>query len=182
MPEGAVFVDRDGTIIREREYLSDPDGVELLPGAADGLAAFRAAGYPVIVVTNQSGMARGYFDEADYRAVQQEVERQLADAGVEVLASYFCPHHPAVTGPCRCRKPAPGLFEDAARDHGLDLSRSVYIGDRLRDLEPGVAAGGDAFLVRTGYGQDEEETAPATVRVVDDVAAAASSFLADGGR
>lgn len=182
MARRAVFVDRDGTIIREREYLSDPGDVELLPGAAEGLAAFHAAGYAVVIVTNQSGIARGYYGEAEYRAVEAEVERRLARAGVDVLASYHCPHHPDFTGPCPCRKPAVGLFEEAARDHDLELARSVYVGDRVRDVAPGLAAGGEAFLVRTGYGREEEEAAPASVRVVDDVAEAAEVLVPGAGR
>ena len=181
MADPAVFVDRDGTIIREAEYLSDPAAVELLPGAAEGLRAFRAAGYPVVIVTNQSGIARGYYGEAEYRAVEAEVERQLAEAGVAVLGAYHCPHHPDHTGPCRCRKPEPGLFEDAAAAHDLELSASVFIGDRLRDIEPGRALGGTAVLVRTGYGGEEEAAAPADVLVVEDLAAAAGAILRPAG-
>lgn len=182
MPEPAAFVDRDGTIIREREYLSDPADVELLPGAVEGLRAFQDAGYAIVLVTNQSGIARGYYGEAEYRAVEAEVERRLAQAGVDVRGAYHCPHHPEITGPCRCRKPAPGLFEDAAADHDLALSESVYIGDRLRDVTPGAALGGTAVLVRTGYGEEEAGAAPPEVRVVDDLAAAARSILGPGGR
>ena len=182
MPDAAVFVDRDGTVIREAEYLSDPRDVVLLPGAAAGLRAFREAGFPVVIVTNQSGIARGYYTEADYHAVQAEVERRLAEAGVDVVGAYHCPHHPDFTGPCRCRKPAPGLFEDAAAEHHLDLSRSIFIGDRLRDIEPARALGGTPILVRTGYGGEEAGAAPADVRVVADLEAAARSVLEPGGR
>ena len=182
MPDAAVFVDRDGTVIREKEYLSDPADVELLPGAAAGLRAFRDAGYPIVIVTNQSGIARGYYTEADYRAVEAEVERRLAELGVDVLAAYHCPHHPDFTGPCECRKPAPGLFRDAAGAHDLDLAGSIYIGDRLRDIEPGRVLGGTPVLVRTGYGESEAATAPADVRVVADLEAAARSVLGGGGR
>ena len=181
MADAAVFVDRDGTIIREAEYLSDPTSVELLPGAAEGLRAFRAADYPIVIVTNQSGIARGYYGEAEYRAVETEVERQLAEAGVTVLGAYHCPHHPEHTGPCRCRKPAPGLFEDAAAAHDLELGASIFIGDRLRDIEPGRALGGTAVLVRTGYGEKEEAAAPGDVLVVDDLAAAARAVLGSAG-
>lgn len=181
MPDRALFVDRDGTVIREGKYLSDPAEAELLPGVAEGLTAFQAAGYGIVIATNQSGIARGYYGEADYRAVEEEVERQLAVAGVRILGSYFCPHHPEWTGPCDCRKPATGLFERAARDHGLDLARSVYVGDRLRDVEPGRVLGGTAVLVRTGYGEREVAWAPAGVLVVDDLAAAARLLLAGDG-
>lgn len=171
----AVFVDRDGTLIREGEYLSDPADVELLPGALEALAAFAAAGYAIVVVTNQSGIARGYYDEAAYRQVEAEVERRLTAGGIRVMGTYHCPHHPAFTGRCDCRKPATGLFRQAAREHGLDLERSVYVGDRLRDIAPAAELGGTAILVRTGYGVEEANAAPRDVRVVNDLRAAAAA-------
>lgn len=183
-PEGAgkpaVLVDRDGTVIRERDYLADPGGVELLPGAAEGLRAFRSHGYAVVILTNQSGIARGLYDQASYRAVAKEVERRLAEAGVPVLGSYHCPHHPDFTGPCDCRKPASGLAERAAEEHGLDLSRSVFIGDRLRDVEMARRFGGVSVLVRTGYGAAEAASAPADVLVADDLEEAAGRLLDEG--
>jgi D-glycero-D-manno-heptose 1,7-bisphosphate phosphatase len=169
----AVFVDRDGTIIREKDYLSDPAGVELLPGAAAGLRAFADAGYAIVIVTNQSGIGRGYFTEGEYRSVQRRVLELLERDGVTVLASYHCPHHPDHTGPCDCRKPAPGMSVRAIREHGLDAARSIWIGDRLRDVTAAKELGGDAVLVRTGYGLEEAPDAPDDVRVVDDLAAAA---------
>jgi D-glycero-D-manno-heptose 1,7-bisphosphate phosphatase len=177
MPDPAVFVDRDGTVIRERDYLSDPADVELLPGAAEALRAFQDAGYAVVIVTNQSGIARGYYGEADYRAVAAEVERRLRAEGVEIRGAYHCPHHPDITGPCRCRKPAPGMFEEAAADHDLALDRSVYIGDRVRDIAPGLERGGTGVLVRTGYGEAEAVGAPSGAVVVEDLAAAARRLL-----
>ena len=174
----AVFVDRDGTIIREREYLSDPAGVELLPGAVEGLRAFRDAGFAVVIVTNQSGIARGYYDEGQYAAVQRRLVELLGGAGVPVLASYHCPHHPAHTGPCDCRKPAPGLFLRAIAEHGLDPRRSVWVGDRLRDVEAAGDLGGRAALVRTGYGAGEAASAPAWVEVVANLADAAKRLMA----
>jgi D-glycero-D-manno-heptose 1,7-bisphosphate phosphatase len=174
----AVFVDRDGTIIREREYLADPAGVELLPGAAEGLAALTSAGFAVVIITNQSGIARGYFDEEAYRAVQDRVETELARRGAPVLASYHCPHHPAYTGPCDCRKPGNALFRLAAREHGLDLGASAFVGDRLRDVQPARSVGGVAVLVRTGYGGQEAGEAPEWVTVVADLAEAAGTIIA----
>lgn len=173
MTRPAAFIDRDGTLIVEREYLADPDGVELLPGAADALRALAAAGFALVVVTNQSGIARGLYSEADFRAVQHRLETILAGHGVHLHAVYHCPHHPDITGACDCRKPAHGLFLRAARDLGLDLAASVYIGDRLRDVTPGLALGGRAILVRTGYGGGEAAAAPAAVAVADDLRAAA---------
>jgi D-glycero-D-manno-heptose 1,7-bisphosphate phosphatase len=177
----AALVDRDGTIIREREYLSDPAGVELLPGAAEGLRALQSAGYAIVIVTNQSGIARGLYDESAYAAVEAEVERRLAEAGVHVLGSYHCPHHPDFSGPCDCRKPAPGLALRAAREHDLDLGRSAFIGDRVRDVAMATALGGIPVLVRSGYGRAEEVGAPGDVRVVDTLAEAAD-LLTGAGR
>lgn len=173
----AVFVDRDGTLIEERQYLADPAEVALLDGAVEALRRFSGAGYRVVVVTNQSGIARGYYDEAAYRRVEREVTARLKAGGVPVTATYHCPHHPDHTGPCACRKPGTGLFERAAAEHQLDLSRSVYIGDRVRDVEPGLRLGGRAILVRTGYGVDEESGAPGGVVVVEDLGGAADAIL-----
>jgi D-glycero-D-manno-heptose 1,7-bisphosphate phosphatase len=177
-PRRAAFVDRDGTIIHEREYLAVPEGVTLLPHAADGLATLHDAGFAIIIVTNQSAIARGYFTEEAYRAVQHEVVRQLGSLGIPILDSYHCPHHPDFTGPCACRKPAPGLFERAAREHQLDLAASVFIGDRLRDVAPARRWGALPVLVRTGYGEQEAPDAPPWVRVADHLAAAAGMVLA----
>jgi D-glycero-D-manno-heptose 1,7-bisphosphate phosphatase len=174
----AVFVDRDGTIIREREYLADPEDVELLPGAAHGLSLLHRAGFPIIIVTNQSGIARGYFTEEAYQAVQGDVVRKLARRGVPILASYHCPHHPDFTGDCDCRKPATGLVERAAREHGMNLAASVFIGDRIRDVVAAHRFGGLAILVRTGYGEAEARHAPAWVHVADDLSEAAGTVLA----
>jgi D-glycero-D-manno-heptose 1,7-bisphosphate phosphatase len=152
--------------------------VELLPGAAEGLAALAAAGFAVVIITNQSGIARGYFDEAAYRAVQDRVEAELARRGAPVLASYHCPHHPDYTGPCDCRKPRDALFRLAAREHGLDLGASACVGDRLRDVEPARSVGAVAVLVRTGYGDEEAGDAPEWVTVVADLAVAAGTIIA----
>ena len=169
----AAFIDRDGTIMREREYVSDPALVELLPGAIDGLRALQAAGYTLVVVSNQSGIARGYYDDAAYRAVQARLLALLEERGVEVAGSYHCPHHPDFTGPCDCRKPATGLFREAAAELGLDLARSIFAGDRLRDVEPAGALGGRAFLVRSGYGAEEAGAAGPDIVVCEDLAAVA---------
>ena len=169
----AAFVDRDGTIIREKEYLADPAGVELLPGAAAGLRKLADAGYALVIVSNQSGIARGLYDEAAYRAVERRLLDVLAGVGVPIEGSYHCPHHPDFTGPCDCRKPMPGLFLRAARELGLDPARSILVGDRLRDVEPARELGGRAFLVRTGYGAGEATEAPGDVVVCDDLEAVA---------
>ncbi len=173
----AVFVDRDGTLISERHFLADPVGVDPTPGALVALASLRRAGYALVVVTNQSGIARGVYTEKDYRAVAARLERILQDAGVALDATYYCPHHPDYTGPCECRKPATGMFRRAATDLGLDLRRSWYVGDKITDVLPAIELGGRGILVRSGYGRELEEAAPPGVAVVEDLAAAAAHIL-----
>ncbi len=163
----AVFLDRDGTIIHDAHYLADPAGVRLLPGVAAAIARLNAAGIPVVVVTNQSGIGRGYFSEADFRAVQARTEELLAAEGAKVDAVYHCPHAPDAESPCDCRKPGVGLFLRAAAEHGLDPARSWYVGDRLRDLAPAQRLGGRGILVRAGAEHGEAERAPDHVAVVD---------------
>jgi D-glycero-D-manno-heptose 1,7-bisphosphate phosphatase len=143
----AVFLDRDGTIIHDAEYLRDADSVDLLPGAAEAIGRLNTRGIPVIVVTNQSGIARGLLTEADYEAVRARLDELLAAEGARIDASYFCPHHPDFTGPCDCRKPSTLLYRRAAADHALDLTRSTFIGDRWRDIAPGLDLGGRGILV-----------------------------------
>lgn len=170
----AAFVDRDGTIIAERNYISDPDDVRVLAGAADGLRALREAGYLLIVVTNQSGIARGLVTPEQYEAVNARMIELLRADGVELDAIYCCPHHPDFTGPCDCRKPASGLYEKAARDHRIELSRSVYIGDKASDVIPAQRLGGHGILVRTGHGSAQAAEVEASIPTVDDLAAAAA--------
>ncbi len=150
MAYSAVFLDRDGTIMADPGYPSDPAGVELLPGAAAAIRTLNELEIPVVVVTNQSGIGRGLVPAERFEAVQREVERRLADAGARIDAVYHCPHDPTRVA-CRCRKPGTELFERAARDlGGIELRDAAYIGDRLRDVLPGVALGGRAILVTGG--------------------------------
>jgi D-glycero-D-manno-heptose 1,7-bisphosphate phosphatase len=176
---GAVFVDRDGTLMVERYYLADPDGVRLVPGSVKALSALREAGFALVVVTNQSGLARGLYSLDDYRAVARRLDQLLSDAGAPVDATYYCPHHPDVTGPCDCRKPDTGMYVRAATELGLDLADSWYVGDKVTDVLPAGSLGGRGIMVRTGYGREQEGDAPPGVAVVDDLAAAASLILAD---
>lgn len=181
IPRPAVFLDRDGTLIRETGYLADPDAVELLPGAARALRDLAAAGYPLVVVSNQSGIARGLFSEARVHATMARLRAQLRARGVELTAIYFCPHHPEQG--CPCRKPRPGLLERAADDLGLLLERSVMIGDKRIDAVAGREAGGRGVLVRTGYGREEERAgggAPVADRVCEDLPGAAEWLLESG--
>ena len=177
----AVFLDRDGTVVEERDYLANPAHVRLLPGAADAIRRMRAAGYPVVLVTNQSGIARGLYRLEQYHAVQARVEQLLRDAGAAVDGTYYCPHHPDFTGPCDCRKPGPGMYSAAARDLSVAPERSWFVGDKLTDVQPALGFGGRGILVRTGYGRDQEARVPAGVAVVDDLTAAADLILAHGG-
>ena len=133
----AAFIDRDGTIIQDASYVRDPADVVLLPEAADAIRRLNDRGIAVIVVTNQSGIARGYLDLTDYRRVEARLDELLVQQGARIDATYMCPHLPEITGPCDCRKPGLGLYKRAIAEHGLDASRSLFTGDRWRDVEPG---------------------------------------------
>jgi D-glycero-D-manno-heptose 1,7-bisphosphate phosphatase len=174
----AVFIDRDGTLLEECDYLADPERVRFLPGSLDALRRLRAAGFALVLVTNQSGIARGLYSERDYHAVQARVDALLARAGTPLDGTYYCPHHPDFTGPCDCRKPGTGMYRSAKRDLGIALGRSWFVGDKITDVLPAVALGGRGVLVRTGYGRQEERRKPPQAAVVDDLAAAADLILA----
>jgi D-glycero-D-manno-heptose 1,7-bisphosphate phosphatase len=152
----AVFLDRDGTLMRDVDYCGDPHGVEVFPGAADALRRLKTNGYKLVVITNQSGVGRGYFTEEDYRAVEAEFVRQLGDGLLD--GSYHCPDPPG-TNSTR-RKPAPGMIFEAQRDHHLDLARSWFVGDKASDIECGRKAGVRTILVQTGYGAGEMDCGP----------------------
>ena len=151
----AVFLDRDGTLIEDRPYLRDPAQVHLLPGASEAVRRLNAAAIPAVVVTNQSGIARGRLTEADYAATVRRLDELLATAGARLDGHYHCPHLPDLTGPCDCRKPGPLLYERAARDLDLDLAASWWVGDRERDLGAADRFGGRAILLLTGAGPGE---------------------------
>lgn len=173
----AVFLDRDGTIIAEKSYLDDPDDVELVPGAADAVRRLRDAGYAVVIVTNQSGIARGLYSLDDYRAVAAKLEEELAAHGASPDATRFCPHHPDHTGPCDCRKPGTGMHRGAAEELGIDFDRSFFVGDKPSDVLPAGKLGGQGILVRTGYGAEHEGDVSEETWIVDDLAAAAERIL-----
>jgi histidinol-phosphate phosphatase family protein len=167
-----VFLDRDGTIIEDTGYVGDADRVRLLPGAAAAIARLNRAGIPVVVVTNQSGIARGLLDEAGYQATRARLDRLLAEQGARIDRHYHCPHHPDFTGPCQCRKPGPLLYRRAAEELGLDLAASWWIGDRPRDVLASETFGGRAILLTTS-GPDPFTTAR-------DLPAAVNLMLASG--
>jgi D-glycero-D-manno-heptose 1,7-bisphosphate phosphatase len=166
-----VFLDRDGTIIEEVGYLREPAGVKLIPGAAGGIRRLNERGVAVVVVTNQAGVGRGYFPETAVAEVHGEVARQLAGAGGGARwdAIYYCPHHP--DDACDCRKPGPGMFRRAAAEHGLDLTRSFVVGDKVSDVRAGALLGCRTVLVLTGYGIEEAGRAKAAGLTPDHVAA-----------
>ena len=170
----AVFFDRDGTLIRDVGYVCEPDQVELLAGAVEAIRKLRAKGFAAVVVTNQSGIARGIFDEGDFQATQARVEELLARRGVYLDGVYMCPHHPGFTGPCECRKPGTALFERAASELALDLARSFFVGDQMRDVIAAEKLGGTPILVATGHDAAER---PPHVPFLPDVKAAAEYIL-----
>jgi D-glycero-D-manno-heptose 1,7-bisphosphate phosphatase len=166
----AVFIDRDGTLTEEVGYVNHPKRLRLLPRSADAVRRLNAAGIPAVVVTNQAGLARGYFSEDVMQAVNASLVEQLKQAGAHVDGIYVCPHHPTEGEPpwravCDCRKPKPGLLLRAAAELGLDLGASVMVGDKPSDLEVAPLVGARAVLVLTGYGQGEWEYRRATFKV-----------------
>jgi len=176
----AVFLDRDGTLITERDYLSDPDGVQLAPDAINALRSLRRAGYALVVVTNQSGIARGLYTEADYHAVATRLNQMLSQAGVPLDGMYHCPHLLDVTGPCSCRKPATGMYLQASAELGLDPSRSWFVGDKVTDVLPAAELQGRGILVLTGHGNEAVASLPPGAAVAADLAAAARHITTAG--
>ena len=142
-----VFLDRDGTIVEDTHFISRPEDVRLLPGAAEGIARLNQAGIPVVVVTNQSGIGRGYFTVADYQRVTDTITGELAKAGARVDAVYYCPHAPSNSEPCPCRKPGTALFDEALGKFGIPGSRAAFVGDRVRDVSPALPFGGTGYLI-----------------------------------
>ncbi len=194
-PRPAVFLDRDGTLIREVHYIARPEQVELLLSAADSIARLRAAGFACVVVSNQSGVGRGMLTEADMHTVQHEVERQLVATHPRAVldAAYFCTFAPPKdtdTSPDRRsridhpdRKPAPGMLLRAAREHNLDLARSWMVGDMLSDILAGKNAGVHATIhVQTGHGKSQPDAAQQADFSVADLAAAVEVILGSSAR
>src|SRR5918999_1621312 len=151
-----VFLDRDGTINEEVSYLGHPDLLCLIPGAAEAIRLLNEADCLAIVVSNQSGVGRGYFSTATVEAIHQQLAKQLAIHGAYVDAIYYCPHHPSEG--CNCRKPKTGMLVRAARDYGIDMHRAFVVGDKVSDLDAGRQVGCKTVLVLTGYGEQARET------------------------
>jgi D-glycero-D-manno-heptose 1,7-bisphosphate phosphatase len=188
----AAFLDRDGTIIEDPGYLGDPEGIRFIPGAIDALRSLQRAGYRLVLVTNQAGVARGLLTETDVHRVNERLTALLAEAGVHLGGIYYCPHHPEYGPPeyrrdCDCRKPKPGLIHRAIRDLGLDPSRSVVIGDHVTDAALAQAfAGMVGIMLRTGHGVEQwqkiqDGAVAGPEHVADDLAAAVEWFLARAG-
>ena len=152
----AVFLDRDGTIMEDAHYIKSPAQVRLLPGAAAAVRRINEADVPAIVVTNQSGIARGIFTVEDYEAVRRQFEALLAAEGAHIDASYYCPHNPNATGPCSCRKPGTKMFEDALRDFKLDPHKVAYVGDRWRDVAAAEKLGGRGIMIESSETTDDD--------------------------
>ena len=181
----AVFLDRDGTLIEEVGYLERLERLAFFPYSVDAVRLLNRAGYVVVVVTNQAGVARGMFDEAFVNDLHRHIGDVLHAGAARVEGFYYCPHHPegTVAGyarACDCRKPQPGLLRNAASELEIDLARSWVVGDRWHDLQAGAAVGARGILVRTGYGR-AAEGAPArgveAAAIVDDLISAASWIL-----
>ena len=181
---GAAFLDRDGTIIDDVHYIARPELVRLRPEVAPAIARLNRAGIPVIVVTNQSGMARGLISQADYDSVAARMAELLAREDAHIDATYVCPHHPDFGGACDCRKPGTRLFRQAAVDRRLDLRRSTYIGDRWRDVAPGIELGGRPLLIVDDLtnAEERERAVRAGVEVVGSLGEAVERMLASPTR
>ncbi len=152
----AVFFDRDGTINEESGYLSNPDDLSLIKGAAEAVKRLNSIGIKVIVISNQSGVGRGFFSEEDLARVNKRLTDLLLSRGARIDAIYYCPHHPEDN--CECRKPKPGLLKKAALEHSIDLIRSYVVGDKKTDVELAGNAGSKGILVKTGFGSDQLKT------------------------
>ena len=177
----AVFLDRDGTLNVERQYLHDPEALEIFPGTGLALKRLMDAGYVLFIVTNQSGIGRGYYLEKDMHAVNDRLTEVLAANGVQFKKIYFAPESPEEDSPGR--KPNPKFLKDAASEFGVDLPQSFMVGDKTTDIQCGWNAGvKKSILVRTGYGADLERDEPdivAKAAIVDDIVAAADWILND---
>ena len=182
----AVFLDRDGTLIDLVPYLHDPAQVRLVPGAAEALRRLREAGWARVLVTNQSGVARGYYGLEEVERVHARLLELLRANGADLDAIEICPHHPDFGSPCDCRKPAPGMLTRAAERLGIDFRSSWVVGDRWEDIATGRPLGCRGILVMTGYGREQlaagaDPALVAATEVAADIAAAADRILGLGG-
>lgn len=184
MPARAVFLDRDGTLLEEANYLDRIERLVFYPFTVDAVRLLNRAGFAVVVITNQAGIARGIVKESFVADAHAHIAARLARGGARIDAFYYCPHHPDAVVPeyrqaCDCRKPGSALFTRAAKDLDLDLERSFAVGDRWHDIDAGQRVGARGVLVRTGYGGAEEASAAAhhPAAIVDNLIAAVSWIL-----
>jgi D-glycero-D-manno-heptose 1,7-bisphosphate phosphatase len=159
IPQSAIFIDRDGTLNEDIGYVSSPEELTLYPRAAEAVRLINEAGFKAIVITNQSGIARGMYTEESLNAIHEKMIEELADSGAKLDGVYYCPHHPEIGNAryrmaCDCRKPQTGMLDRAAREHNIDLSRSFVIGDKASDINLAHNAGARGALVLTGYGRE----------------------------
>lgn len=180
----ACFLDRDGVLITDMDYLKDPEKVELIPRAAEALKMLKKAGYMIIVISNQSGVARGMFEESDVIAVNRKINELLSKDGIPIDDFYYCPHHfegnvAEYSFECECRKPSPGMILQATEDHDIDLSKSFMIGDKVSDFHAANNAGCHlGILVRTGHGESQiAENDTSGIQVCDDISCAVEWYL-----
>lgn len=174
-----VLLDRDGTIIVDKHYLHDPDGVELLPGAIEGLKKMQELGFGLAVLTNQSGVGRGYYDEASVHACNLRMKELLSLHGVVIDGVYHCPHAPEET--CDCRKPATGMMDQAARELDFEPSRAYMVGDKKADMGVGRNTGATTILVRTGKGAEQEAKCAGVADFVADDLLQAAKYIEESG-
>ena len=152
----AAFLDRDGTLIEDAVYLANSSQMRLLPGATEAVRRLNDHGLLVIVVTNQSGIAQGLLSEAQYEETRARLIKLMQQAGAQIDATFHCPHYPPISGPCECRKPGTLLYRRAAEQFGIDLAASLYVGDRDRDIAPGLSFDGFVRLVPSGSTPETE--------------------------
>ena len=187
MNKRAVFLDRDGVIVEQKEYLNQAEDLILIPGAGEAIARLNTASIPVIVVTNQAGIAKGHLTLSDLEEIHARLRRELSTCKAHLDAIYYCPHHPGATVPeflrdCPCRKPGVGMFEKARNEHGIDLEASYLVGDATGDILAGKRAGCRTILVATGFGgSDERHVVEPDLRVAD-LPEAVERILAEVGR
>jgi D-glycero-D-manno-heptose 1,7-bisphosphate phosphatase len=151
----AIFLDRDGTINVEKGYLYKQADFEFIPKVVEALKIINKLGYIIVVVSNQSGIARGYYLKEDVERLHSFIDELLSPDKLTIAKYYYCPHHPSITGLCECRKPANGMLKLAAKEFDIDLENSYMVGDKVTDMQAGYAAGCKCVMVRTGYGQSE---------------------------
>jgi D-glycero-D-manno-heptose 1,7-bisphosphate phosphatase len=178
----AVFLDRDGTLLEEGNYVSDLRQLVFFPFSVDAVRLLNQSGFAVVVITNQSGIARGIVKEAFVAEAHAFIDRKLAEGGARIDAYYYCPHHPegtveALRQECDCRKPRPGQLQQAAADLELDLTQSFVVGDRWSDVDAAVAVGGRGILVRTGYGRTAERDTRPGAKIADNLIEAVAWIL-----